>query len=296
MRTVIRYALSGALLGAFLVYAQPAAGQGLGSNCANDGAPSISCESDMAVVRAGQSVSLTASGGGTKWMWRAENGKIFGSGSTVRFDTTGLSPGRYDVVLMSRGTGCAISRCVKTIEVAGCPDVFLSADKTSVTSGETVILNATGAPTAATYSWSTSAGRIVGSGATATLETAGTDSGMITVRLNTADPDCSAMKEVGISVIRPRALPPSLLNFNANESRLDNSDKAMLDDVVVRAGQDVSSRIVIIGSATSGERGTRDYLVNEKGFDPSRIDIKTEDNAPQGSVQVFIVPQGADAP
>lgn len=307
MRTRIGFALSGALLGALMSLAQPAAAQiGLGGNCVSDGAPQIGCDADMTVVRAGQSVTLTATGGGgARYMWRADNGRIFGSGSSVRFDTTGLAPGRYDIILMGRGAGCAVARCVKTIEVAGCPDLALVADKTSVTSGERVSLAASGFAPSASYQWTASGGRISGSGTEATLETTGANTGTIVVRVSANDPDCNATQEVGISVVRPQALPPSLLSFNANESRLDNEDKAQLDDVILRSQQDVSARVVIIGAATSGERAgiarrradrTRDYLVNEKGFDPARIDIRTQENAAQGSVQVYVVPAGASVP
>jgi outer membrane protein OmpA-like peptidoglycan-associated protein len=308
MKTELKFAFGGALLGAVMTLSQPASAQiGLGGNCVNDSTVTIGCDADNAVVRAGQTVTLTANGGsGLRWMWRADNGRIFGSGGSVRFDTTGLAPGRYDVVLLGRGaSGCGVSRCVRTIEVASCPDLAINVDRTSVTSGETLTFSAAGYTGGAAYTWTASGGRLTPAGTSATLDTTGSDSGTIVVRVNAVDAECNAAQEVAISVVRPQALPPSLLNFNDNESRLDNEDKAQLDDVVIRAGQDITARVVVVGSSRAGERAgvarrraerTRDYLINEKGIDPSRVEIRSQESAPQGSVQVYIVPPGAQVP
>lgn len=282
---------------------------GLGGNCSDEGRPSVQCVADKMTVKAGDSVRLTASGTSPKnepltYMWRVENGHIFGSGANVRFDTTGLTPGRYDVVLMGRGLSCGVARCVSTIEVAGCPDLSINADSTSVVAGQTVELSTAGYAGGATYHWTASAGSVTESGATAHLDTKGLPSGPITVRVAAVDTDCNAEQSLTVNVTKPEPLPPSVLLFNSNDSRLDNADKAQLDDSALRAGQDPSSRVVVIAGADAGGRSgiaqrranrTRDYLVNEKGIDPSRVEVRTNGTTPN-SVQVVIVPQGADVP
>jgi hypothetical protein len=307
MTIAIRRSIAAAGLAAML--ACPAAAQqiGFGSNCASAGGPSVTAVADRATVRVGETVTLTATastptGEPVTYMWRAEQGRIFGSGPSVRYDTTNLTPGRYEVLVMTRGRVCGVSRATATVEVAGCPALTLSADKQTVTVGESVLLTVAGAPDAANFTWSASSGEVEPAGATARLETAGLPTGTVTVRVSATDPTCKMDQELTISVTKPEAIPPSLLFFNPNESRLDNADKAQLDDVMLRAGVEITSRIVITGSSAAGERSgiarrraerTRDYLVNEKGLDPSRVEIRAnEATAPQGSVQVEIVQAG----
>ena len=85
--------------------------------------------------------------------------------------------------------------------------------------------------------------------------------------------------------------------------RLNNANKAVLDDVTIRGSQDVGSRIVINGKSTAKERAglaklraenARNYLVSEKGVDPSRIEIRTQERtATEGGIEIAVVPPGA---
>jgi hypothetical protein len=238
-------------------------------------------------------------------MWRADTGRIYGTGASVRFDTTGLGPGRYDVVLMGRSDKCGVARLVTTIEVQGCPELQLTADSLSVTAGQSVELSATGYSANTVYNWTTTAGVISGTGSTVRLETRGLPSGSITVRVAGTDADCNAEQALVVNVTKLEPLPPSTLLFNTNDSRLDNADKAQLDDTSLRAQQDPNAKVLIYGTSTKGAKSglakrraerTRDYLVNEKNIDPARVELRFKDNAEQDSVQVIIVPAGADMP
>jgi len=298
---------------AFMLSVAPAAfaqSVGLGGSCddKNNG-PLIKAAADKMVVRSGESVALTATGptdgSPVFFMWRADTGRIYGTGAAVRFDTTGLNPGRYDVVLMGRSDRCGVARIVTTIEVQGCPDLSLTADSLSVTAGQSVELSASGYSANTVYAWTASAGSIVGSGSTVRLETRGLPSGPISVRVTGTDADCNAEQALVVNVTKLEPLPPSTLLFNANDSRLDNADKAQLDDSSLRAQQDPNAKILVFGTSTKGARSnlakrraerTRDYLVNEKNIDPSRIELRFKDDASQDSVQVIIVPAGADMP
>jgi outer membrane protein OmpA-like peptidoglycan-associated protein len=62
--------------------------------------PVMSCSVDRGTVMAGERVSVTATATSPQnftltYTWRANAGQIVGTGTTVQFDTTGLSPGSY---------------------------------------------------------------------------------------------------------------------------------------------------------------------------------------------------------
>ncbi len=107
-----------------------------------------------------------------------------------------------------------------------------------------------------------------------------------------------------------------LSGFPKNRARLNNVDKACLDDLASRLKQDPRSRVVSIGHADSAEKdpdalGTKraeavkTYLVKERGIDESRIEIRTvgstrpaseTERAKNRRVEVFFVPEGGAAP
>ena len=107
-----------------------------------------------------------------------------------------------------------------------------------------------------------------------------------------------------------------LSGFPRNRTRLNNVDKACLDDLASRLKQDPRSRVVAIGHADSAEKdpealGTRraeavkTYLVKERGIDEGRIEVRTvgatrpaseTERALNRRVQVFFVPEGGAAP
>jgi outer membrane protein OmpA-like peptidoglycan-associated protein len=107
-----------------------------------------------------------------------------------------------------------------------------------------------------------------------------------------------------------------LSGFPRNRARLNNVDKACLDDLASRLKQDPRSRVVAIGHADSAERnpealGTRRaeavkaYLVKERGIDEGRIEVRTvgatkpaseTERARNRRVEVIFVPEGGTAP
>ena len=108
--------------------------------------------------------------------------------------------------------------------------------------------------------------------------------------------------------------------FPRNLARLNNVDKACLDDVASRLRQDPRSRVVVVGHADSKERypeviarkraeAIKTYLVKERGVDEARItrasagaskplDTGTSAaaRAKNRRVEVIFVPEGAAAP
>jgi hypothetical protein len=285
---------------------------GIGKACTDAGdRPELALNVAQASVQSGTRVALTATGKNSKnetieYMWHADNGKIFGRGASVEFDTTGLGPGRYDVVLMGRGKKCATARLVKTIEVYGCPPgLTLSANNMRVNAGEVVTIRAEGVPANFGLRWTASEGRVTQNGDSITVDTAGVASDTITVSAVSLDvPDCGT--QLAIAVAKPPVALPDILTFPMTGGRLNNANKAVLDDVTIRGAQDVGSRIIITGKSTANERAgvararaenARNYLVGEKGIDPSRIEVRIQErSAAEGGIEIAIVPPGAQAP
>jgi outer membrane protein OmpA-like peptidoglycan-associated protein len=210
------------------------------------------------------------------------------------------------------------------------PTVACETDKSTAGPGETVRLRAVGSDPdrgdALTYVWSGSAGRVAGSGANATLDTAGvTPPATITVtvrvsdgRGGTAESACSV--RIPAAERRPEAVTCVSGGFPRNMARLNNVDKACLDDVASRLRQDPRSRVIIVGHADRSERtpevisrkraeAVKTYLVKERGIEEARVtargagaakalDLGTAASARARNrrVEVIFVPEGATAP
>ena len=210
------------------------------------------------------------------------------------------------------------------------PTVSLQCVKDSVLAGETTQSIATAADPDGdpiTYTWSTSAGKLTGSGATTTLDTAGVPCGTtITVTVTVSDGrggTASASCTVKIRCVekpKPEAVTCTSGGFPNAMARLNNVDKACLDDVASKLRQDPRSRVVIVGYADGKERypdviarkraeAVKAYLVKERGIDEARITARSAgatkplDSGPSAAarsrnrrVDVIFVPEGAAAP
>jgi outer membrane protein OmpA-like peptidoglycan-associated protein len=88
--------------------------------------PTISCSGDRSSVFTGEKVHITTNasdpdGDQLTYTWRANGGKVVGSGAAVDFDTTGLAPGTYNItVRVDDGHGGAAD-CSSTVEVKAVP-------------------------------------------------------------------------------------------------------------------------------------------------------------------------------
>ena len=204
-----------------------------------------------------------------------------------------------------------------------------ASDRPELLPGETVVVRATasdpdGDPL--TYEWSTTSGHVTGTGPTATLDFAGVDppaNANVTVRVSDGHGHTvPASAPVALHAPARVAEAVSCLagNFPKNLSRLNNVDKACLDDMAQRLQADPRARVVIIGHADSHERSAeavgeqrakavRDYVVGERGVDASRVSVRSAaaskpldtgmDAAAQSRnrrVEVWFVPEGAKEP
>jgi len=253
--------------------------------------------------------------------WTSTGGTVSGTSSTANVDTANLAPGSYTVTgHVTEGTkagqsaDCNATFTVKAFEP---PTVTCSADPSTVEPGGSSTITAQGVSPQnrpLTYSYSASSGEVSGSTSTATLNTTGVAPGVITVTCNvTDDKGQTASSTSSVTVSAPPAPPAPKtetlcsINFDRDQrrpTRVDNEAKACLDDVALNLQRNADAKAVLVGSSASNERhgaraaaeravNTKAYLVNEKGVDPSRIDVRTG-SAGTKSVQNYLVPSGAD--
>ncbi len=207
------------------------------------------------------------------------------------------------------------------------PTAVCEIEKSEILPGESVRVRATasdpdGDPL--TYTWTTSAGRIVGTGAEVTLDTTGvTAPATITTTVRVSDGrGGTAESSCSVRLGAPRVAEVTTCSssgFPRNLARLTNVDKACLDDIATRLSGDPRSRVIVVGHADSTERtpeviarkraeAVRDYLVG-RGVDASRITTRSAaatrpaqtgttaaDRAANRRVEVIFVPEGATAP
>jgi outer membrane protein OmpA-like peptidoglycan-associated protein len=205
------------------------------------------------------------------------------------------------------------------------PTATCEASRSSIEAGERVGLKAMASDPDndnLTYAWSSSLGQITGSGSGVDLDTAGVSgpaSISATVRVSDGrGGSASAVCSVGIRAParKPEPMTCNSSGFPVNRSRLNNVDKACLDDVALRLREDPRSRLVIVGHADSSERrpdllsrqraeATKEYLVRERGVDASRITVRgaggvksanARASAGNRRVEVTFVPEGATLP
>jgi len=252
--------------------------------------------------------------------WTATNGKVSGTSSTANVDTADLNPGTYTVTghvtegnKPGQSADCNATFTVKAFEP---PTVSCSANPTTVNPGDSSTITAQGVSPQnrpLTYSYSASSGQVSGSNTTATLNTTGAAPGVITVTCNVSDDKGQTASSTTSVTINAPAPPPApktetlcSINFGRDKrrpTRVDNEAKACLDDVALNLQRTADAKAVLVGNSAANERhadkaaaeravNTKAYLVNEKGIDPSRIDVRTG-TAGTDSVQNYLVPSGA---
>jgi len=300
--------------------------------------PTAACTAQPSEVTEGEPVTVTATGTNfnpkhtVTYAWTTNGGKLDKTDAqSARVDTTGVAAGSYtanatisDPKMKKGGSAtCAANFAVKA-KPMNPPQVSCSANPGTVQSGSpsTITTTATspdGAQiTGITYT--ASAGSISGTGNTATLDTAGAGAGPVTVTASATDArnlTGSGTCTVNVEVPPP---PPTCSKINSIQFpdlkrpwRVDNTAKAILDDVASRLKADPNAKIVITGYA-DGEKAPMEgtgknrhpmnlaaqravnakaYLVQEQGIDPSRIGVRTG-TGQQKVADIIWVPQGVD--
>jgi outer membrane protein OmpA-like peptidoglycan-associated protein len=181
-----------------------------------------------------------------------------------------------------------------------------------------------------TYTYTASAGTVNGDGASATFSSTGAPTGPVSITCNVSDDkghNASANTSVTIEAPPPPPQPHTQtlcsINFTtdkARPTRVDNEAKACLDEVALDLQRQSDAKAVVVGDSNAKEKAktekeqkfaarhkhakvmdyaaeravnTKDYLVKEKGIDPSRISVATGTSDDQ-KVEDYLVPAGAN--
>ncbi|MBW4043781.1 OmpA family protein [Acidipila rosea] len=255
------------------------------------------------------------------YSWSGQGVTVKGDSNSGTIDTSSLQPGSYTVTghvtegaKPGQSADCTSNFTVKQFEP---PTVSCSASPTDLKPGDSATITATGVSPQnrpLTYSYSASAGSVSGTGNSATLTTTGAPSGSITVTCNVSDDKgqtASSTTTVNVQAPPPPPAPKvqtlCSINFERDKrrpTRVDNEAKACLDDVALNAQRQSDASVVVVGNSGPSEKNgsklaaqravnAKEYLVKEKGIDPSRITARTGN---QGSkeVQDYLVPSGAN--
>jgi hypothetical protein len=244
---------------------------------------------------------------------------VSGSGQTVTVDTKGLAAGSYTVT-------AAVSEGSKPKEQAGCtasftvrayatPTTTCVANPNQVMPGDTSEITASGISPQnrpLTYTFSADSGQVSNAGGnTATLTTGGAMIGNVTVTCNVVDDMGKAASATTSVTVIPRPPPPppptrplcslSFARDRKRPARVDNEAKACLDEVALALSAQPDARLVIVAHADSSDGpgaaakravNAKRYLSQDKGFDASRIELRTGVGA-ERTVDTTLVPAGA---
>ena len=284
--------------------------------------PSASCSAQPTDVFAGEPVQVTTQPSNFNpkrtltYAYTATGGKVNGTGQTVNVDTAGLAPGSYTVTsnVTDGKKGAATCSATFNVKQQRAPTVTCTANPTTVRQGDSSTITADGKSEdnrPLTYKFDTTAGTINANGAQATLNTQGAQPGPITVTCTaTDDRNLSGNGQTTVTVeAPPPPPPPQASKINQIEFpnlkkpwRVDNTAKAILDDVALRLQREPDARLVIVGSTDPSEKrpnlsaeravDSKFYLTNDKGIDPSRIECRSGGTG--GKIAEFwIVPAGS---
>jgi hypothetical protein len=259
--------------------------------------------------------------GGPTYTWSTNGGRVTDSGNGgATIATSGVAPGDYILKgRVSEGSGAnKQAECTASFRVMAYtpPTITCTADPSSVQPGAYSTITAVARSPQnrpLNYSFGTSAGQITANGATATLATAEVQPGPVTVSCNAVDDRGNAASSIAtVTVVSPP--PPAApapvaqkmcsISFERDRKRpvrVDNEAKACLDDIALELGREPNAELVIVGkhdpqeSADAAAERTlneKQYLTDEKGIDPRRIEVRTGETVDR-TVDNFLVPPGA---
>src|ERR1700674_1120866 len=292
--------------------------------------PSASCSVQPTEVMVGEPVTVTVSTTNFNpkhtltYGWSG-NG-VSGNDTTVKIETASAAPGSYTVTVHvtdpktknNNEASCSANYTVKPLPPKNPPTISCSASPSTVQAGgtSTITCNASspdGGP-GTVSNWTSSAGTISGTDNTATLNTTGVAPGAITVNATATDArGLTAQGSTQVTVENPPPPPPQASKLSqcdfTNEKkrwRVDNTCKAVLDDVAKSLQQNPDNKLIIVGNADPAEKrknlaaeravDSKAYLTGgeaKQGIDPSRIEVRVGSGGTK-TAEYWIVPSGAN--
>jgi hypothetical protein len=290
---------------------------------------SMSCELQPVSVYPGDPITVTGSvvnmkpgkKAVTSYTWTTTGGKLARADSGATLSTAGLAAGDYTVGgRVSEGSAPnEHAECTASFRVMGyeAPTLACSANPASILPGGFATITSVGRSPqnrSLNYSYGTTEGQITGSGTTGTLAAADVPPGVINVSCNVVDDlGKSASATTTVTVVAPPAppAPPApvaqklcSVSFERDRKRpvrVDNEAKGCLDDIALAMNRQADAVLVVVGkhdpqelpdAAAERTLNVKQYLAEEKGIDPNRIEIRTGETTGR-TVDNVLVPPGA---
>jgi hypothetical protein len=293
--------------------------------------PAASCSLQPSEVMVGEPITATVSASNfnpkhtVTYAWSGNGGSVTGKDTTAQIDTAGVAPGSYTVTAhvtdakekKNNEASCSATYTVKPLPPKNPPTMTMSANPTSLQAGGTVSLSASctspdGVPVSV-GGWTATSGTLSGSGNSAALNTAGASPGTITVSATCTDSrGLTGPASTQVTIENPPPPPPKAAKLSQcdfpNEKkpwRVDNTCKAILDDVAKNLQQNPDNKLVIVGNAEPAEKrknlaaeraaDSKFYLTQgeaQQRIDPSRIEVRTGSGGTK-TAEYWIVPPGA---
>jgi hypothetical protein len=292
--------------------------------------PAAACSVDHAEVMQGEPIVATSTASNfnpkhtLQYVWSGNGGTVTGKDNTATIDTKGVAGGSYTVtstVTDPKMKKDNTATCTATYAVKeppkNPPTMTCSADPSSAQAGTPVTVTCTctspdGVPVSVS-GWSSTGGTVSGNGNVATVTTTGASAGPITVNATCTDSrglTTNASAQTNVEVPPPPPPKSSKLSQcdfpnKVKPWRVDNTCKAILDDVALRLQQEADAKLVIVGNSEPTEKRKNlagERAVNSKAYlsggeakqaiDPSRIETRTG-NAGTKTAEYWVVPAGA---
>ena len=249
---------------------------------------------------------------------------------TVKCDAKEGKPGKEGLKPWEMATESTATFTVKEFEP---PTISCSVSPTTIKPGDSATITVTATSPQnrpLTYTYSASAGSVTGTGQSATYSSTGAPTGAVSITCNVSDDKGhNASSNTNLTILAPPPPPQPhaqalcSINFETDKrrpTRVDNEAKACLDEVALDLQRQSDAKAVVVGESNAkektamekqqkyaarhkrakvndfaGERAvnTKDYLVKEKGIDPSRISVATSATDGQ-KVEDYLVPAGAN--
>jgi hypothetical protein len=266
------------------------------------------------------------------YTYRSTDGEVTGDGSSNgTVNTSGLQPGNYNVSSLVSDDHKPKRRPVATCQASFIikepprypPKMHVRAEPQEVNSGDPVTVTAEGFSRdnrPLSFRCLANKGALAGGSTRYVLDTTGLVSGIVKIDCTVQDDRAlSGFATTAVTVTLPPSPPAARkygdgLDFSTDKkrpSRIDNAAKAMLDRYADALAADPDAKAVVVGYDNAAERvskrhsrallahvaalramNTKAYLVEEKGIDSRRIELRTAtENAQQ--VILWIVPAGA---
>jgi outer membrane protein OmpA-like peptidoglycan-associated protein len=285
------------------------------------------CSVTPSSVFAGQAIAVSGTSTNSSayhpsvYSWTSDGGAVSGTSNMATVDTVNVKPGSYTVKghisdgeAANRNADCAATYEVRAFDP---PTVACAATPSLIAPGQTATITASAASPQnrpLTYSYTTTSGAVDGTASTATLATAGTSPGTVTVNCNVADDiGHTATASTTVTLAAPEvAVKPAVtelcsIHFERNPARparVDNEAKACLDEIAMNLQKNPDATLAIVGNAVRAERGNKTlasqraanakaYLVQDKGIDTARVVVYTG-HQDERMASATLIPSGAN--